>query len=63
MAPARAARAATDVATLRARGGGLDAGETAVLALLRRRALETRRGDRLETQLRRSLHHTLRKAA
>jgi DNA topoisomerase-1 len=60
---ARAAGAAIHVATVRARGGGLDVSETAVLALLKRRALETRRGDRLETQLRRSLHHTVRKAA
>jgi DNA topoisomerase-1 len=43
-------------AALRARAGwGLDPKEASVLALLQRRLIETRRGDRLETQLRRSL--------
>jgi len=48
--------AGKNVVTLRARGHqGLDPEEAAVLALLKRRQGETRRGSRLATQLRRSL--------
>lgn len=59
LAPARAAGAAGGgvVVALRTRRGdrGLDAEEAAVLSLLKRRLGDARRGDRLETQLRRSL--------
>ena len=55
-ARARATAAGGKSATARARAaGGLDAAEAAVLALLKQRLAESRRGDRLATQLRRSL--------
>jgi DNA topoisomerase-1 len=60
---ARATGAGGKLLTLRTRAHrGLDPEEAAVLALLKRRLGETRRGDRLETQLRRSLR-SVRKAS
>jgi DNA topoisomerase-1 len=56
LASARVHAAGAEVLTLGARGGrSLEPEEAAVLALLKRRLGEARRGDRLQHQLRRSL--------